>query len=77
MYSSILKYFLSQRQLELVKHRARICIPFKEPGNRFQAWQAGTTTLFVVPARQAAKAGGSIPGLLKRFTNTRSVLDQL
>ncbi len=22
-------------------------------GNRFLAWQAGTTTLFVVPARQA------------------------
>jgi hypothetical protein len=26
---------------------------FKEPRNRFPAWQAGTTTLFVVPGRQA------------------------
>jgi hypothetical protein len=33
--------------------RARICRPFKEPQNRFPAWRAGTTTLFVVPARQA------------------------
>jgi hypothetical protein len=33
--------------------RARICRPFKEPRNRFPAWRAGTTTLFVVPARQA------------------------
>ncbi len=32
---------------------ARICIPFKEPRNRFPAWRAGTTTLVVVPARQA------------------------
>jgi hypothetical protein len=35
-----------------------ICRPFKEPSNRFPAWQAGTTTLFVVPARKATKAGG-------------------
>ncbi len=52
--------------------RARICKPFKEPRNRFPAWLAATTTLFVVPARQAAQAGGidsseSIPGLLKRL----------
>jgi hypothetical protein len=33
--------------------RARICKPFVETRNRFQAWCAGTTTLFVVPARQA------------------------
>ncbi len=33
--------------------RARICRPFKEPRNRFPAWREGTTTLFVVPARQA------------------------
>ncbi len=33
--------------------RARICRPFKEPRNRFPAWRAGTTTLFVVPVRQA------------------------
>jgi hypothetical protein len=36
-----------------VKNRARICKPFKEPWNRVSAWRAGTTTLFVVPARQA------------------------
>jgi hypothetical protein len=52
--------------------RARICKPFKEPRNRFSAWRAGTTTLFVVPARQASWAGGiesseSIPGLLKHL----------
>jgi hypothetical protein len=33
--------------------RAHICKPFKEPRNRFPAWRAGTTTLFVVPAHQA------------------------
>ncbi len=32
---------------------ARICKPFKEPRNRFLAWWAGMTTLFVVPARHA------------------------
>ncbi len=31
----------------------------RSPRNRFPVWQAGTTTLFVVPARQAC------PGLLK------------
>ncbi len=41
----------------------------KEPRNRFPAWQAGTTTLFDVPAYQATKAAvvnslESIPGLL-------------
>jgi hypothetical protein len=34
-------------------YRARICKPFKEPMNRFPAGLAGTTTLFVVQARQA------------------------
>jgi hypothetical protein len=33
--------------------RGRICKPFKEPRNRFQAGRASTTTLFVVPACQA------------------------
>jgi hypothetical protein len=33
--------------------RARICEPFMEPRNRFPAWRAGSTTLFVVPACQA------------------------
>jgi hypothetical protein len=33
--------------------RARICKPFKEPRNRFPAWRAGTTTLYVVLARHA------------------------
>ncbi len=52
---------------------ARICKPFKEPRNRFPAWEAGTTTLFVVPAgMQATEAGRidsseSIPGLHKRL----------
>ncbi len=32
---------------------ARICKPFKEPENRFRAWRADTTTLFVVQARYA------------------------
>ncbi len=32
---------------------ARICRPFKESKNRFPVWRASTTTLFVVPARQA------------------------
>jgi hypothetical protein len=27
--------------------------PFKEPRNRFPAWRVGTTTLHIVPARQA------------------------
>ncbi len=47
---------------------ARICKPLKEPRNRFPAWRAGTTTLFVVPARQTTEAGEidsseSVPGL--------------
>jgi hypothetical protein len=42
--------------------RARICKPFKEPRNRFSAWRAGTTTLFVVPACQATyRIAESIP----------------
>jgi hypothetical protein len=56
----------------IVVVRARICRPFKEPRNRFPAWRACTTTLFVVPARQATWVGGiglseSIPGLYKRL----------
>ncbi len=52
--------------------RARICKPFKEPRNRFPAWRAGMTTLFVAPGRHATQAGGiesseSIPSLLKRL----------
>ncbi len=52
-------------------NRARICKPIREPRNRFPAWQAGTTFIFVVPACQATKACGiqsseSIPGLHNR-----------
>ncbi len=52
--------------------RARICKPFKGPRNRFPAWRASMTTLFVVPARQATEAGEidsseSIPGLHKHL----------
>jgi hypothetical protein len=36
---------------------SRICKPFKEPRNRFPAWRAVMTTLFVIPARQATQAG--------------------
>jgi len=36
----------------------RICKPFKEPRNRFQAWRAGTTPIFDVPARKASLAVG-------------------
>jgi hypothetical protein len=32
----------------------------QEPRNRFPAWWAGTTTIFVVPARQATLAGGIV-----------------
>jgi hypothetical protein len=32
---------------------ARICKPFKQPRNRFPAWRDSTTSLFIVPARQA------------------------
>ncbi len=52
--------------------RARICRLLKKPRNLFPAWRAGTTTLFVVPARQATQAGWidsleSISGLYKRL----------
>jgi hypothetical protein len=55
-----------------IEPRNLICRPFKEPRNRFPALQAGTTTLFVVTARQATLADGidsskSIPRLHKRF----------
>jgi hypothetical protein len=46
---------------------ARIGKPFKEPRNRFPAWQTGATTLFVVPARQATQAGE-----IETFTSTVS-----
>jgi len=36
--------------LSYLPARARICKPFKKPRNRFPAWRAGTTILFVVPA---------------------------
>ncbi len=50
----------------------RNCKSFKKPRNRFPAWWAGTTNLFVVPALQATKAGAidsseSIPGPHKRL----------
>ncbi len=51
--------------------RARICRPFKESRNRFPAWRAGTTALFVVPARQAAWLVESIP--LNRFLGSINV----
>ncbi len=41
---------------QFYQYRARIYRPFKEPRNRLPAWRAGTTTLFVVPARQATQA---------------------
>jgi hypothetical protein len=41
--------------------RARICKPFKEIRNRFPAWQAGTTTLFDVPAAKLHWLVESIP----------------
>jgi hypothetical protein len=51
--------------------RALFCRSFKEPRDRFPAWWAGTTTLFVLPARQAIARGidfsESILGLLKRL----------
>jgi hypothetical protein len=36
----------------LAKARVQICKPCNEPRNQFLAWQAGTSTLFDVPARQ-------------------------
>jgi hypothetical protein len=42
--------------------RARICKHFKEPRNRFPAWRAGTTTLFVAGGIDSSE---SISGLLK------------
>ncbi len=44
---------------------ARICKPFKEPRNRYPDRRASTTTLFVVPARQATSE--SIPVLHKHL----------
>jgi hypothetical protein len=41
------------RPLAYRPSRSRICKPVQEPRNRFPAWRAGTTTLLVVPARQA------------------------
>jgi hypothetical protein len=47
-----------------------ICKPFKEPRNLFPAWQASTTTLFVVPVRQATYAGkiDSSESILRLYT---------
>ena len=51
--------------------RARVCKPLKEPKNRFPGWRACMTTLFDVPARQAAlhtlvkSIKEAISGLLK------------
>jgi hypothetical protein len=58
--------------------RARICKCLKRPEIDSQdsippayvAWRAGTSNRIVAPARQGWE---SIPGLLKRFTNTGSV----
>jgi hypothetical protein len=36
--------------------------PFKEPWNRFPAWQAGTTTLLVVPHARLHRLAESIAG---------------
>ncbi len=60
------------RYLSYIQYRARIRRPFKESQNRFPAWRARTTTLFVLPARQATQAGEidsseSIPGLHKHL----------
>ncbi len=60
--------------------RARICKPFKGPRNRFSDWRAGTTTIFVVMARRATKAGRIdsselIPRLLKHL-QIRALLSQ-
>jgi hypothetical protein len=46
------RYLHTIRQFFDAETWARICKPFKKPRNRFSAWQAATTTLFVVPARQ-------------------------
>ncbi len=58
---------------------ASICKRLRRPGINsedsippaYVTWRAGTKNIVVVPARQA---GESIPGLLKRFTNTGFVL---
>jgi hypothetical protein len=73
MYSIFrLSQLLSVFQNKGIKSRARICKPFKEPRNRFQAWRASAITLFGVPARQATLAGRinssyRFLGLLKRL----------
>ncbi len=61
-----LLYWYSER---LYTWWARICKPFQEPRNRFPAWRAGTTTLFVVPARHAIYAGG--------IESSKSILSRL
>ncbi len=44
--------------------RARICKPFKKPNNRFAAWRAGTTTVFVVMSRKRYKGWrNQFPGI--------------
>ncbi len=53
---------------------ARIFKPLKEPRNRFPAWRAGTTTLFVVPARWRNRFLGSIK--VYKYGLWLSVVDQ-
>jgi hypothetical protein len=58
-----------RHQLHITTGLSPYCKPFLEPRNQFQAWRAGTTTLFVVLARQAGRidSSESISGLLKRL----------
>ncbi len=66
------KKYLQKKQSKYVNFfvRARICKPFEEPR------RAGTTTIFVVSSRQAARTGfrnrflGIDSWALQKFTNT-------
>ncbi len=49
----LVSLFLHTEPTAVIHNRARICRLLQEPRNRFPACRAGTTTLFVVPARQA------------------------
>ncbi len=49
------------QHIQHIQQGARKSKLFKEPRNRFQAWLAGTTTLFVVPARRLYRLAESIP----------------
>ncbi len=53
-----LSFFSSRGNWDSPTPSPYIYRPCKEPRNRFQAWRAGTTTLFDVPARQATQHGG-------------------